>query len=93
MLLKINCTSPSTRLASAPRQSWCWHLTFLASEVVGRWFYLYVIFDVYSRKIAGLEVHERDSWDYAVELLRRTALAERLHALPEIPLVHGDSIS
>ena len=60
-------------MATAPRQLWCWDLTFLASQVVGQWFYLYVILDVYSRKIVGFEVHERDSSDHAVDLLRRTA--------------------
>jgi putative transposase len=46
---------------------------------------------VYSRKIVGFEVHETDNSDYAVELLRRTALAEGLHALPEKPVLHGDN--
>jgi transposase InsO family protein len=82
---------PSTHVATAPRQLWCWDLTFLASQVVGQWFYLYVILDVYSRKIVGFEVHERDSSDHAVELLRRTALAEGIHALAEKPVLHGDN--
>jgi transposase InsO family protein len=56
---------------------------------VGQWFYLYVILDVYSRKIVGFEVHDRDSSDHAVELLRRTALAEGIHALAEKPVLHG----
>jgi putative transposase len=82
---------PSTHVATAPRQLWCWDLTFLASQVVGQWFYLYVILDVYSRKIVGYEVHERDSSDHAVELLRRTALAEGIHVLTEKPVLHGDN--
>ena len=82
---------PSTHVATAPRQLWCWDLTFLASQVVGRWFYLYVILDVYSRKIVGFEVHERDSSDHTVELRRRTALAEGIHTLPENPVLHGDN--
>jgi putative transposase len=82
---------PSTHVATAPRQLWCWDLTFLASQVVGRWFYLYVILDVYSRKIVGFEVHENDSSDHAVELLRRTALAEGIHALAQKPVLHGDN--
>src|SRR4051794_17283282 len=38
--------------------------------------HLYLILDVYSRKIVGFEVHATDSSDHAVDLLRRTALAE-----------------
>lgn len=82
---------PSTHVATAPRQLWCWDMTFLASRVTGQWFYLYLILDVYSRKIVGFEVHETDSSDHAVDLLRRTALAEGIHALPDRPVLHGDN--
>jgi putative transposase len=82
---------PSTHVATAPRQLWCWDLTFLASKVLGQWFYLYLILDVYSRKIVGFEVHESDSSDHAVELLKRTALAEGIHALEKRPVLHGDN--
>jgi transposase InsO family protein len=78
-------------VATAPRQLWCWDLTFLASRVIGRWFYLYVILDVYSRKVVGWEVHENDSSDHAVNLVRRTALAEEIHALVDKPVIHGDN--
>ena len=78
-------------MATAPRQLWCWDLTFLASRVLGQWFYLYLILDVYSRKIVGFEVHETDSADHAVDLLRRPALSEGLHTLPRRPVLHGDN--
>ncbi|MBW4052381.1 MAG: hypothetical protein HIU85_13135 [Proteobacteria bacterium] len=38
--------------------------------------HLYLILDLYSRKIVGFEVHETDDSEHAVNLLRRTALAE-----------------
>jgi putative transposase len=82
---------PSTHVATGPRQLWSWDLTFLASKITGQWFYLYLILDVYSRKIVGFEVQETDSSDHAVDLLRRTALAEGLHALLEKPVLHGDN--
>jgi transposase InsO family protein len=82
---------PSTHVATAPRQLWSWDMTLLASRVLGQWFYLYLILDVYSRKIVGFEVHATDDSDHAVELLRRTALAEGLHALPVGPVLHGDN--
>lgn len=82
---------PSTHVASAPGQVWCWDLTFLASTVAGQWFYLYLILDIYSRKIVGFEVHDSDSSDHAVDLLRRTALAEGIHAALRKPVLHGDN--
>jgi putative transposase len=83
--------SPSTHVATAPRQVWSWDVTFMASQVIGKWFYAYVILDIYSRKIVGFEVHETDSADHAVELVRRTALSEEIHALKEKPVLHGDN--
>ena len=82
---------PTTHVATAPRQLWCWDMTFLPAEVLGRWFYLYLILDVYSRKIVGFEVHDSDDADHAAHLLKRTALAEGIHAMANKPVLHGDN--
>lgn len=82
---------PTTHVATAPPQVWCWDVTFMASQVVGRWFYFYAILDLYSRKIVGWEVHDRDSSDHAVDLLCRTTLAEGIHAMASKPVLHGDN--
>jgi hypothetical protein len=52
---------------------------------------LYLILDLYSRKIVGFEVHDTDSADHAAHLARRTALAEDVHAMPVRPILHGDN--
>lgn len=85
------CPPPTTHVATAPRQLWCWDMTFLPAAVVGRWFYLYLILDVYSRKIVGFEVHDSDDADHAGHLVKRTALAEGIHAMPTKPVLHGDN--
>lgn len=82
---------PTTHVATAPGMLWSWDLTFLPTTVIGRWLYLYVILDVFSRKIVGWEVHEQDSSDHAVDLVRRTALSEGVHSLQEKPVLHGDN--
>jgi putative transposase len=83
---------PSTHVAIAPGQVWCWEVTFLpAARVHGRWFYLFLILDLYSRKIVGHEVHEADQAEHAAHLARRTALAEGLHARLVRPVLHGDN--
>lgn len=82
---------PTTHVATAPGQVWCWDMTYLPAKVMGRWFYLYLILDLYSRKIVGAEVHEKDDSDHAVHLVRRTALAEGIAAKPDKPVLHGDN--
>jgi putative transposase len=82
---------PTTHIATQPGAVWCWDVTFLPATVQGRWFYLYLILDLYSRKIVGFEVHDTDSADHAAHLARRTALAEAVHAMPVRPVLHGDN--
>ncbi|MBT0960679.1 hypothetical protein [Denitromonas iodatirespirans] len=38
-------------------------MTYLPTQVQGQWFYLYLylILDLYSRKIVSREIHERDA--------------------------------
>ena len=81
----------TTHIASGVSQVWCWDMTYLPANVVGRWFHLYLILDLYSRKIVGWEVHANDSADHAVHLVRRTALAEGIAALAVKPVLHGDN--
>jgi putative transposase len=82
---------PRTHIATRPGEVWCWDVTFLPAQVLGRWFYLYLILDLYSRKVVGFEVHDTDSAEHAAHLARRTALAEGMHAMPTRPVLHGDN--
>ena len=82
---------PTTHIATAARQVWCWDMTYLPAIVMGRWFHLYLILDLYSRKIVGWEVHDSDDADHAVHLVRRTALAEGIAAMSSKPVLHGDN--
>ena len=42
--------------ANAPNKLWSWDITYLNSPVKGMYYYLYMIMDVFSRKIVGWEV-------------------------------------
>jgi putative transposase len=66
-------------------------MTYLPAAVVGRWFHLYLILDLYSRKIVGWEVHDSDDSAHAAHLVRRTALSEGIAALKNKPVLHGDN--
>jgi transposase InsO family protein len=82
---------PTTHIATAPGQVWCWDMTYLPAKVMGRWFHLYLILDLYSRKIVGAEVHDSDDSAHAVHLVRRTALTEGIAAMDTKPVLHGDN--
>lgn len=66
----------STHCATGPNQLWSWDVTFLASPTRGIYYYLYMILDIWSRKIVGYEVYESENGELASELFSRTVLAE-----------------
>ena len=67
---------PTSYQASAPCEVWTWDITWMPGPVAGLFFYLYLIVDIFSRKIVGWEVHEREGAELAAVLIRRAVLAE-----------------
>lgn len=80
---------PKELIATLPNQVWSWDITYLRSDVIGMFFFLYLIVDIYSRKIVGWEVAERESSDRAAKLIMRTCSAEDVqkHQL----FIHSDN--
>lgn len=70
-------TPPSSHLATGPCQVWTWDVSWLKSPVRGQFYYLYVVLDIYSRKIVGWEVHDRESGEYASILMKKAVLTEK----------------
>ncbi|MDD4916105.1 MAG: DDE-type integrase/transposase/recombinase [Methylococcales bacterium] len=81
--------SPTTHIARAPNQVWTWDISYLPSRVQGRFFYLYMVEDLYSRYGVAWEVHESESGEHAAELLEKALLRERLH--DRKPVLHSDN--
>ncbi len=78
------------RAASAPNQLWSWDITYLrCSSVRGVFYYLYLILDVYSRKIVGFSVHERECAQLAAELATEACYLEGV--APGDVLLHADN--
>jgi transposase InsO family protein len=80
---------PTSYQASAPCEVWTWDITWMPGPVAGMFFYLYLIVDIFSRKIVGWEVHERESADLAANLIRQAVLAEGSIARPLV--LHADN--
>ena len=58
--------------ASGPNQVWSWDITWLPTTVRGSYLYLYLIMDVWSPRVVGWRVAERESPDLAAALIRQT---------------------
>ena len=64
------CRKPNALKATAPNQLYSWDITYLPTSVKGMFFYLYLFIEVYSRKIVGWQVYERESSEWAAEIVR-----------------------
>jgi putative transposase len=72
-----NRAQPTTYVASKANEVWSWDITYCASQVKGQFYYLYMFMDLYSRKIVGYEVHEKECGELAAELIQRCKLREQ----------------
>lgn len=59
--------------ATAPEQLFSWDITWLKTEVAGIYFYLYLVVDVFSRKIMQWEIHTSESSVQASAMLNKLA--------------------
>ena len=73
---KPTSRKPKSLTASKPNQVWSWDITYLISTVKGRYFYLYLIMDVYSRCIVGWSIHDAENSSHASKLMRKTCFKE-----------------
>lgn len=55
--------------ATAPNQIWSWDISYLKTNIKGKFYYLYLFMDVYSRLITGWEVYENESGENASNMM------------------------
>jgi len=82
-------SKPTSHTASGPNELWSWDITYLASRVKGQFYYLYLFEDIFSRKIVGYEVHDRECGVLAAELIQRCMLREQCFNAPLV--LHSDN--
>lgn len=56
-------------LATAPCQVWSWDITKLRGPQAGIWYQLYVVLDIFSRKIVGWRIETREDAELAEALI------------------------
>lgn len=67
---------PKELVAVAPNQVWSWDITYLRSNILGQFFYLYLAIDIYSRKIVAWEIAEKENSEISSKMIRKACLAE-----------------
>ncbi len=78
--------------ADRPNAVWPWDITYLPTTVRGIWLYLYLVVDVWSRKVVAWDVDEREDPAIAADLVSRACLRERISKGRKQPLVlHADN--
>lgn len=80
---------PNEHVANGPSQVWTWDITYMRSVVRGVFFYLYLVIDIWSRKIVGWRVEESESMDYSAELIDHICM--KLGIDLEGLVVHSDN--
>ena len=80
---------PESHVAYAPNQVWTWDITWLDGPILGLYFRLYLIIDLFSRKIVGWEIWEKEAAEYAERLIKKAVIKEKVHGRPLV--LHSDN--
>lgn len=75
--------------ATGPNQLYCWDITYLPGPIQGMFFFLYLVLDVYSRKIVAHEVHDAESSEHAADLIERAVRREGVGK--DVLVIHQDN--
>lgn len=80
---------PKEHVATGPCQVWTWDITFLQTTVRGLFFYLYMIVDIWSRKIVAAKVFEKESMQYSARLFTQACMIHGVE--PNTLVLHSDN--
>jgi transposase InsO family protein len=65
---------PAQYIATGPDRVWSWDITYLRSALRGQFYYLYLVMDVWSRKIVAWEVAVQESSEIASGMITRASM-------------------
>lgn len=80
---------PREHVATGPCQVWSWDITYLKSPILGQFYYLYLILDVWSRKIVAAAVYTEETNEHASRLFVQAC--RRLRLNPDGLVLHSDN--
>lgn len=80
---------PQELVATEPNQIYSWDITYLKSHVLGLFFYLYLVIDIFSRKIVGWQIHEQERSELSAKLM--LDIAQREGIVRDQIYLHSDN--
>lgn len=80
---------PKALIAVKPNQVWSWDISYLKTEVEGIYFYLYLIMDIFSRKIVGWTIQHHENSEQAKALMIQACADENIS--PNQVTLHSDN--
>lgn len=80
---------PKTFKATQPNEIYTWDITYLPTTVKGQFLYLYLVMDIFSRKIVGWQVHDMQLSELAADLM--TDICRREQIQPAQVTLHSDN--
>jgi putative transposase len=80
---------PAPLVAHGANQIWSWDITYLKTSVRGQFYYVYLMMDIWSRRIVGFDVHEVESMENSALLMDRLCRKEGVEK--EQLVLHSDN--
>lgn len=80
---------PKALCATGPNQVFSWDISYLPTVVRGIFVYLYLVMDIFSRKIVGWQIYEEESSALAADLMKDICLREGI--LKDQVILHSDN--
>ena len=80
---------PKALIAEAPNQVYTWDITYLPTSIKGSFFYLYLVIDIFSRKIVGWQIHGEERSSLAADMMTDICIREKIKQ--EQVTLHSDN--
>ncbi|MCP4053543.1 MAG: IS3 family transposase [Mesoflavibacter sp.] len=86
---KVARNKPDGFKATQGNQVWSWDITYLPSQIKGHYYYLYLIEDIFSRKIIHWDIHDTEDSEHASQLIQQVYIKEQVQ--PKQIVLHSDN--
>ncbi len=82
-------TPPEELKATKPNEIWSWDITYLKTSIRGKFYYLYLPMDVFSRMIVHWEIHEFENSDLSSMMIENACIKNNV--TKDQMILHSDN--